>query len=102
MIRTVALGVVCLTGLGAIAAVAKKSPPPPPAEVVMPVVAGNKGDRLPFKINQDTLTEAEKWMSPTFRQGSKAKPVCLHRHQRKSPVYRIPSLLLVIGTIRMI
>ena len=60
MIRTVALGVVCLTGLGAIAAVAKKSPPPPPAEVVMPVVAGNKADRLPFKINQDTLTEAEK------------------------------------------
>ena len=59
MIRTVALGVVCLAGLGAIAAAAKRSPPPPP-EVVMPVVAGNKADRLPFKVNQDTLTEAEK------------------------------------------
>ena len=59
MIRTVALGVVCLAGLGAIAATAKKSPPPPP-EVVMPVVAGNKADRLPLKINQDTSTEAEK------------------------------------------
>ena len=60
MIRTVALGVVCLTGLGAIAAIAKKSPPPPPAEVVMPVVAGNKADRLPLIINQDTPTDAEK------------------------------------------
>ena len=58
MIRTVALGVVCLAGLGAIAAAAKKSPPPP--EVVMSVVAGNKADRLPLKINQNTPTEAEK------------------------------------------
>ena len=59
MIRTVALGVVCLAGLGAIAAAAKRSPPPPP-EVVMPVVAGNKADRLTLKINQNTPTEAEK------------------------------------------
>ena len=59
MIRTVALGVVCLAGLGAIAAAAKKSPPPLP-EVVMPVVAGNKADRLPLIINQDTPIEAEK------------------------------------------
>jgi hypothetical protein len=60
VIRTVALGVVCLAGLGAIAAAAKKSPPPPPPEVVMPVVAGNKADRLPLIINQDTLTDIEK------------------------------------------
>jgi hypothetical protein len=59
VIRTVALGVVCLAGLGAIAAAAKKSPPLPP-EVVMPVVAGNKADRLPLIINQDTPTDAEK------------------------------------------
>ena len=59
MIRTVALGVVCLAGLGAIAAAAKRSPPLPP-EVVMPVVAGNKADRLPLIINQDTPTDAEK------------------------------------------
>jgi hypothetical protein len=59
VIRTVALGVVCLAGLGAIAAAAKKSPPPLP-EVVMPVVAGNKADRLPLIINQDTPIEAEK------------------------------------------
>jgi hypothetical protein len=58
VIRTVALGVVCLAGLGAIAATAKKSPPPP--GVVMPVVAGNKADRLPLVIKQDTPTEAEK------------------------------------------
>jgi hypothetical protein len=44
VIRTVALGVVCLAGLGAIAAAAKKSPPPQPAEVGFPVVAGNKAD----------------------------------------------------------
>ena len=60
MIRTVALGVVCLAGLGAIAAAAKKSPPPQPAEVVFPVVAGNKADRLQLVIRRDTLTDAEK------------------------------------------
>ena len=59
VIRTVALGVVCLAGLGAIAAAAKKSPPLPP-EVVMPLVVRNKADRLPLKINQDTPTEAKK------------------------------------------
>lgn len=50
MIRIVVLGVACLAGVGAIAAVAKKSAPPPAPEVVMPVVAGNKADRLPFAI----------------------------------------------------
>jgi len=60
VIRTVALGVVCLAARGAIAAAAKKSPPPPPPEVAMPVVAGNKSDRLPLVINRDTPTEAEK------------------------------------------
>ena len=58
MIRAVALGVVCLAGLGAIAAAAKKSAPPP--EVVMPVAAGNKADRLPLVINLDAPTGAEK------------------------------------------
>ena len=59
MIRTVALGFICLTGLGAIAAAAKKSTPPPP-EVVMPVVSGNKADRLPLTINEDKPTDADK------------------------------------------
>jgi hypothetical protein len=61
VIRTVALGVVvCLAGLGAIAAAAKKSPPPQPTEVVFPVAAGNKADRPPLIIRQDTPTDAEK------------------------------------------
>ena len=58
MIRTVALGFICLAGLGAIAAAAKKSTPPP--EVVMPVVSGNKTDRLPLTIKEDKPTDAEK------------------------------------------
>jgi hypothetical protein len=48
VIRTVALGIVCLTGLGALAAAAKKSPLPQQAEVVFPIVAGSKADRLPL------------------------------------------------------
>ena len=59
MIRTVALGFICLAGLGAIAAAAKKSTPPPP-EVVMPVVSGNKTDRLPLTIKEDKPADAEK------------------------------------------
>ena len=59
MIRTVALGFICLAGLSAIAAAAMKSTPPPP-EVVMPVVSGNKADRLPLTINQDKPTDADK------------------------------------------
>ena len=59
MIRTVALGFICLAGLGAIAAAAMKSTPPP-REVVMPVVSGNKTDRLPLTINEDKATDAEK------------------------------------------
>ena len=59
MIRTVALGFICLTGLGAIAAAAMKTTPPPP-QVVMPVVSGNKADRLPLTINEDKPTDAEK------------------------------------------
>jgi hypothetical protein len=58
VIRTVALGFICLAGVGAIAAAAKKSTPP--LEVVMPVVSGNKTDRLPLTINEDKPTDAEK------------------------------------------
>jgi hypothetical protein len=60
VIRTVALGVVCLAGLCAIAAAAKKSPAPQRAEVVFPVVAGNKADRSQLIIGWDTPTDAEK------------------------------------------
>ena len=59
MIRTVALGFICLAGVGAIAAAATKSTPPP-LEVVMPVVSGNKTDRLPLTIKEAKPTDAEK------------------------------------------
>jgi len=60
VIRTVALGIVCLVALGAIAAAAKKLTLPQSAEVVFPVVAGDKADRLPWMTRGDTLTDAEK------------------------------------------
>ncbi|MEH2611754.1 hypothetical protein [Bradyrhizobium sp. AZCC 1693] len=60
MIRTVALGVVCLAGLGAIAAAAKKPPLPLPAEIVFPKVAGSKTDRLPLITRLDTPTDPER------------------------------------------
>jgi hypothetical protein len=59
VIKTVALGVVCLAGLGAIAAAAKKTTPPASPEVVMPIASGNKADRLPIRVD-DTLTEADR------------------------------------------
>lgn len=59
MIRIVVLGVACLAGVGAIAAAAKKSAPPSAPELVMPIVAGNKADRLPFAIKLDTPTAVE-------------------------------------------
>jgi hypothetical protein len=60
VIKTVALGVACLAGLGAITAVAKKSTPSASPEIVLPVAAGNKADRLPLMVNQGTPAEAEK------------------------------------------
>jgi hypothetical protein len=48
VIRTVALGMVCLAGLGALAAAAKRPPLLEPAEVVFPIVGGSKADRLPL------------------------------------------------------
>lgn len=60
MIRTVALGVVCLACLGAIAAAAKKTPLPRPAEIVFPIATGNKADRLPINSNPETTTEVDK------------------------------------------
>jgi len=48
VIRTAELGIVCLAGLGALAAAAKRPPLLEPAEVVFPIVAGSKADRLPL------------------------------------------------------
>jgi hypothetical protein len=60
VIRTVALGVVCLAGLGAIAAAAKKPSLPQPAEIVFPKVAGSKADRLPLIPRLATPTDVER------------------------------------------
>ena len=60
MIRTVALGVICLAGLVAIAAAAKKPALPQHAEVVFPKVDGNKADRLPLIPRLDTPADVEK------------------------------------------
>lgn len=59
MIRTVALALICLAGLGAIAGAAILSTPPLP-EPVGPVVAGNKADRLPLVANENVRKSAEK------------------------------------------
>ena len=89
MIRTVALGVACLAGLGAIAAAAIKSPPPP--EVVMPVVAGNKADRLPLIINQYALADPEKVdvvYVPPSEQGQAGLPLPASQ-ERPSPTHHV-------------
>jgi hypothetical protein len=59
MIRTIALTLISLAGLGAIAGAAIRSTTPLP-ETVRPVVAGNKADRLPFVRNDDVPKTAEK------------------------------------------
>ena len=60
MIRTVALGVVCLAGLGVIAAAAKKPSLPQLPEIVFPKVAGSKADRLPLIPRLGTPTDVER------------------------------------------
>jgi hypothetical protein len=59
MIRTIVLTLISLAGLGAIAGAAIRSTPPLP-EIVRPVIAGNKADRLPLVANEDPLKAAEK------------------------------------------
>ena len=59
VIRTVALTLICLAGLGAIAGAAIRSTPPLP-EPVRPIVAGNKVDRLPLVANEKVPKGAEK------------------------------------------
>jgi hypothetical protein len=59
VIRTVALGVVCLAGLGVIAA-AKKLPTPQLTQIHCPKIAGSKADRLLLRASLDTAIDAEK------------------------------------------
>ena len=96
MFRTVALGVIFgLAGLGAIAAAARKSPPPPP-DVVMPVVAGNKVDRLPLLVDEFLPTDARKldvaYIPPSRPAGRPSLPPSQGRavrpHQVIAPHHR--------------
>jgi hypothetical protein len=62
MIRTTALTLICLAGLGAIAAGAaiRSTPSLLPPAPVTPAVAGNKADRLPLVVNEDVPKVLEK------------------------------------------
>jgi hypothetical protein len=58
VIRTVAIGIVCLAGLGAIGTAAKKSATDVTA--AFPIVSDTKADRLPTIVGQDPLTSADR------------------------------------------
>ena len=96
MIRTVALGVACLAGLGAIAAAAKKLPLP--AEIVFPKVAGSKTDRLPLITRLDTPTDPER-VDVAYIPLS--RPLQNLQHHRRQRLNRFLVSFLVIGTTRM-
>lgn len=53
MIKIVVLGLVCVGGVGAIAAATSKSAPVPVPSVVYPAIAGTKADRLSLDSIQD-------------------------------------------------
>jgi hypothetical protein len=59
VIKAVALGVICLAGVGAIATAAKKPIPSSAPDVAMPVMVGNKADRLPVHTNQKMIASAD-------------------------------------------
>lgn len=59
MIRAMAVAIVCLAGVGVFAATRMKSAPPPSAEIVFPVAAGNKANRLAFS-KQEIPANADK------------------------------------------
>ena len=59
MIRPIAVVILCLAGVGVIAAAAMKSASAPSAGIVFPVAAGNKADRLPIS-KKDIPAEADK------------------------------------------
>lgn len=53
VIRIIVLGLICVGGVGAIAAATSKSAPVSAPSVVYPAVVGNKGDRLSLVSMQD-------------------------------------------------
>lgn len=60
MIRIVAIGLICLAGVGAIAAAASRSTSIATSAVDYPIVARNKSDRLPMVSLKDIRLSAEK------------------------------------------
>jgi hypothetical protein len=64
LIRIIVLGAVCMAGVGAIGAAATNRKSPEPVDVVFPVAAGNKADRLLVGSSAETLSEADKKVSP--------------------------------------
>ncbi|MET4220228.1 hypothetical protein ABIB00_005456 [Bradyrhizobium sp. LB14.3] len=60
MIRIIVLVLICVGGVGAIAAATSKSAPVPAPSVVYPAVVGNKADRLSLASIQD--------IQPTVKQ----------------------------------
>lgn len=71
MIRTVALGVVCLVGLAGITAFARRPSPPPVPEHVFPTVVGNKSDRLQIARTEEPLSSTDE---PEVVQTPPAEP----------------------------
>lgn len=59
VIKVVVFGLVCVGGIGAIAAAASKSAQVPTPSVVYPAVAGNKADRLSLVTIQDIQPRLE-------------------------------------------
>src|SRR5882757_1919800 len=102
VIKTVALGVVCLAGLGAIAAAAKKSTSAPP-EIIRPVVAGNKADRLSPPVNQDTgRFQPRKSKSRTSSPANRAKPIGLLQQQTKCLFQRLFQILRLVWILPLV
>jgi hypothetical protein len=60
VIKVVVLGLVCVGGIGAIAAAASKSASAPTPSIAYPAVAGNKADRLSRVSTQDVQPTVEK------------------------------------------
>lgn len=87
MIKVVVLGLVCVVGVGAIAAATSNPAAVPIPSVVYPVVAGNKSDRLSLvsiqniqpTVDQVTLVDTPPSRQPTANpppqtEAAKAKP----------------------------
>ena len=85
MIKTIALGLACLAGIGAIAVAAKKPASAPAHELVFPTVAGNKSDRLQVSSNRDTPGEVELAYTPPAETPPVAGPQASEAAKPQAP-----------------